>query len=200
MPVIGASTDDIVGILYAKDLLRYLSTDNEGRNLSLKDIVREPFYVSETTGIDKLLESMKRRGVHLAIVVDEYSGVAGLVTMEDVLEEIVGEIVDEYDTAEDTGIRALGQGNLDVAAWVHLDDLAEQFGFDLPQDEDYDTIGGFVYAQLGRIPKKRDVVAWKQLRLTVLEADKRRIHKIRIETLTPQQPARTLIGTQSHAS
>jgi CBS domain containing-hemolysin-like protein len=184
MPVVGQSTDDIVGILYAKDLLRHLSLD-DGRGLALKDIVREPFYVPETTGIDKLLESMKRKRVHIAIVLDEYSGVAGLVTMEDVLEQIVGEIVDEYDRAEDTGIRIVGPGSIEVAPWVRLDDLAEQFGFDLPSDEDYDTIGGFIYAQFGRIPRKREVLSWKQLRLTVLDADKRRVHRIRIDYPAP---------------
>lgn len=195
MPLIGASTDDIVGILYAKDLLRHLSAEDDGHGLRLKDIVREPFYVPETTGIDKLLENMKRRGVHLAIVIDEYGGVAGLVTMEDVLEEIVGEIVDEYDTVEDTGIRPSGPGSVEVAAWVRIDDLDEQFGFDLPEDQDYDTIGGFLYAQLGRIPKKRDSLTWRQLRLTVLDADKRRIHKIRIEALGPQSSSRTFTGS-----
>jgi len=186
MPVIGTSTDDIVGILYAKDLLRHLAGNHNGDDLHLKDVVREPFYVPETTGIDKLLESMKRRRVHIALVVDEYGGVAGLVTMEDVLEQIVGEIVDEYDTAEDTGIRQTAPGSVEVAGWVRIDDLDEQFGFELPDDEDYDTIGGFVYAQLGRIPKKRDTLNWQQLRLTVLDADKRRIHRIRIDNPASQ--------------
>jgi len=186
MPVIGASTDDIIGILYAKDLLRHVSGVANGDDLHLKDVVREPFYVPETTGIDKLLESMKRRRVHIAIVLDEYSGVAGLVTMEDVLEQIVGEIVDEYDTTEDTGIRQTAPGSVEVASWVRIDDLDEQFGFDFPDDEDYDTIGGFIYAQLGRVPKKRDTLNWKQLRLTVLDADKRRIDKIRIDAPASQ--------------
>lgn len=184
MPVIGASTDDIIGILYAKDLLRHFSAEKGGA-LHLKDVVREPFYIPETTGIDKLLESMKRRGVHIAIVVDEYSSVAGLVTMEDVLEQIVGEIQDEYDSAEDTGIRQVGPASLEVAPWVRIDDLDEQFALDFPEDEDYDTIGGFVYAQLGRIPKRRDMLTWKQLRLTVLDADKRRIRRIRIDSQSP---------------
>jgi putative hemolysin len=186
MPVIGASTDDVIGVLYAKDLLRHLSSTGNAGPPRLREIVREPFYVPETTGVDKLLESMKRRGVHIAIVLDEYSGVAGLVTMEDVLEQIVGEIVDEYDTAEDTGIRTIAPGSIEVAPWVRIDDLDEQFGFDRPEDEDYDSVGGFIYAQLGRIPRKRDMLTWKHLRLTVLEADKRRIHKIRIDTMTPQ--------------
>jgi putative hemolysin len=186
MPVIGASTDDIVGILYAKDLLRHVSNGADDGESPLKAIVREPFYIPETTGIDKLLESMKRRHVHIAIVLDEYGGVAGLVTMEDVLEQIVGEIVDEYDTTEDSGIRQTSPESVEVASWVRIDDLDEQFGYGFPHDEDYDTIGGFMYAQLGRIPKKRDVLNWNQLRLTVLDADKRRIHKIRIEVPTAQ--------------
>jgi putative hemolysin len=189
MPVIGASPDDIVGILYAKELLRHMSAENGDPAPSLKDVVREPFYVPETIGIDKLLESMKRRGVHIAIVIDEYSGVAGLVTMEDVLEEIVGEIVDEYDTAEDTGIRQVGPGTIEVAPWVRIDDLDEQCAFDLPDDEDYDTIGGFVYAQLGRIPKRRETIPWKHLRVTVLDADKRRILKLRVENVGTPAPS-----------
>lgn len=188
MPVIGGSTDDVIGILYAKDLLRHLSGANAGQGLHLRDVVREPFYVPQTISIDKLLESMKRRGVHIAMVIDEYSGIAGLVTMEDVLEQIVGEIVDEYDTAEDQGIRSIGAGSLEVSPRVRIDDLDEQFGFELPTDEDYDTIGGFVYAQLGRIPKKRESFTWKQLRVTVLDADKRRIHKLRLDDLAPQRP------------
>lgn len=186
MPVIGTSTDDLVGILYAKDLLHHLSNGMSDSQPGLKGIVREPFYIPETTGIDKLLESMKRRRIHIAIVLDEYGGVAGLVTMEDVLEQIVGEITDEYDTTEDTGIRQTAPGSVEVESWVRIDDLDEQFGFEFPDNEDYDTIGGFIYAQLGRIPKKRDVLNWNQLRLTVLDADKRRIHKIRIEAPASQ--------------
>ncbi len=200
MPVIGASADDIVGILYAKELLKHMSAENGDQNLTLKDVVREPFYVPETIGIDKLLESMKRRGVHIAIVIDEYSGVAGLVTMEDVLEEIVGEIVDEYDTADDTGIRQIGPHAVDVEPWVRIDDLDEQFKFDLPDDEDYDTVGGFVYAQLGRIPKRRETVIWKQLRVTVLEADKRRILKLRVENLGTIAAANNLAASNAAAS
>jgi len=135
------------------------------------------------------LESMKRRGVHIAIVIDEYSGVAGLVTMEDVLEEIVGEIVDEYDTADDTGIRQIGPTAVEVEPWVRIDDLDEQFAFDLPDDEDYDTVGGFVYAQLGRIPKRNETVGWKRLRVTVLDADKRRILKLRVDNLGAPMPS-----------
>jgi putative hemolysin len=95
----------------------------------------------------------------------------------------VGEIVDEYDTADDTGIRPIGPSAIEVEPWVRIDDLGEQFAFDLPDDEDYDTVGGFVYAQLGRIPKRRETIAWKNLRVTVLDADKRRILKLRVDNI-----------------
>ena len=180
IPVIGETTDDILGILYAKDLLRHIDGVN-GRQLTLKEIVREPFYVPEATGIDKLLEMMKRERVHMAIVVDEYGGVAGLVSMEDILEEIVGEIVDEYDAAEETGIVTVGPDIIDVDSRVHIGDLNEQFQLDLPEDADYETVGGFVFRQLGRIPTDGDEFTWGRLRVTVKKADKRRIHKIRLQ-------------------
>ena len=180
VPVIGETTDDIRGVLYAKDLLQHVHADN-GKTATPESIAREPFYVPETTTIDNLLEAMKRKRVHVAIVVDEYGGVAGLVSMEDILEEIVGEIVDEYDAAEETGIVAISPDVLEVQSRVHIDDLNEQFQLDLPEDADYDTIGGFVFRHLGRIPDSGETFTWGQLRFTVKAADSRRIHKIRLE-------------------
>jgi len=181
VPVIGASTDDIVGILYAKDLLKHADPTSNGHTPTLKEIAREPLYVPETTGIDKLLETMKREHVHIGIVVDEYGGVAGLVSLEDILEEIVGEIVDEYDSAQEDGIHQIQPGLTEVDARVHIDDLNERFKFNLPEDGDFDTVGGFVYTQLNRVPDAKDTFTWRQLRFTVLDADKRRIRKLRIE-------------------
>ena len=180
VPVIGESIDDIIGILYAKDLLKHLDNGN-GRQVSLREIVREPLYVPETTGIDSLLEQMKREHIHIAIVIDEYSGVAGLVTMEDILEEIVGEIVDEYDPAIEEEIHVVEPGVLEVEARVRIDDLNDEYDLELPDDGDFDTVGGFVYSQLGRVPKPRETFTWKNLRITVLTAGKRKIHKVRIE-------------------
>lgn len=180
MPVIGETTDDIVGILYAKDLLKYQDASLEN-SVSLKTITREPFYVPETTHVDTLLETMKRDRVHLAIVIDEYSGVAGLVTLEDILEEIVGEIIDEHDAAEEQGIHTIAPGVIEVEARVHVDDLNEQFDFNLPEDGDFDTIGGFVFAELGCVPTTSQHLVRGQLRITVLEADERKIHRLRIE-------------------
>jgi len=179
VPVVGKSPDDIIGILYAKDLLRFLKIADEEPKLT--DICREPFYVPETTSIDSLLESMRRRHVHLAIVLDEYGGVAGLVTLEDVLEEIVGEIADEYDAEQVEQIEIVDSKVSIVDARVHIDDLNEQFGFDIPEDGDYDTIGGFVFSTLGRIPEPGEDFKWRQLKFDVLDADKRKIIKLRIE-------------------
>lgn len=180
VPVIGDTTDDIIGILYAKDILGEMRAKSSPTK-QLKDILRDPYYVPETTGIDKLLETMKKEHVHLAIVIDEYSGVAGLVTLEDILEEIVGEIVDEYDDAESTGIVMLENGCVEVESRVHIDDLNEQFQFELPESDEYDTIGGFVFHELGRVPKTGEQFDWNHLQLTVTSADNRKIDKINIE-------------------
>ena len=180
LPLIGKSTDDIVGILYAKDLLRYIGNDDAVER-SLTEVAREAFYVPETTSVDKLLETMNGKRVHLAIVLDEYGGVAGLVTMEDLLEEIVGEIVDEYDDEETDPIQRVSESVTEVDARVHIDDLVEEFNYDLPLDRDYDTIGGFVFSHLGRIPRPDESFSWRNLRFTVLDADPRKLIKLRIE-------------------
>lgn len=180
VPVVGETTDDIIGILYAKDLLKHIHEAN-GQAVTLRDIAREALYVPETTGIDKLLERMKREHVHMAIVIDEYSGVAGLVTLEDILEEIVGEITDEYDEEEEEDIQRISDNILEVDARVHVDELNELYRFDLPEDGDFETIGGFVFNHLGRVPKSRESFSWRNLQITILNVGKRRINKLRIE-------------------
>ncbi|MDA0833331.1 MAG: hemolysin family protein [Planctomycetota bacterium] len=190
VPVIGQSTDDIIGILYTKDLLKTLhecdraqdNDDDTAVRPLLKEIVREPFYVPETTPIDKLLETMKREYIHLAIVLDEYGGVAGLVTLEDILEEIVGEIGDEYDEVDEPSqIVEIGPDVIEVDARVRIDDLNDRYDYDLPDNDDFDTLGGFVTARVGRVPTPGEKVVWNTLRFTVLEADKRKVDKLRIE-------------------
>lgn len=189
IPVIGENQDDVIGVLYAKDLLQHLNRETNGQPVTLADVVREPFYVPETTGIVNLLETMKRDRIHVAIVLDEYGGVAGLVTMEDILEEIVGEIVDEYDEDEEAPIRRLSPTVTELDARVHIDDLNEELGLELPEDGDFDTVGGFVFNQLSRVPEIGDDVVWQNLRLTVLDADKRRIVKLRLEVDESLVPA-----------
>ncbi len=181
VPVVGESIDDIVGILYAKDLLRHLQPDVDMGPSELREVVREPFYVPETTGIDTLLETLKREKVHLAIVLDEYGGVAGLVTLEDILEEIVGEIEDEYDEVPGELVRSIGPGVNEIDARAHIDDLNERFGYGIPEDDNYDTLGGFVISRFGRIPVKGEDLAWNQWRFSVDAADKRRVLLLRVE-------------------
>jgi CBS domain containing-hemolysin-like protein len=124
---------------------------------------------------------MKAERVQIAIVLDEYGGVSGLVTMEDVLEEIVGDIDDEYDEIEADGIQVLGENSLLVDGRIHLDELNEKHAFTLPEEGDFDTIAGFVVSELGRIPQIGEFLAWKQYRIAVVEADKRRILKVQID-------------------
>lgn len=186
MPVIGESTDDILGILYAKDLLKALESRRQpGDPIPvLRDILREPVYVPITTAIPALLNLMRRQHVHIAMVNDEYGGVAGLVTMEDILEEIVGEIRDEYDDEHHPEpIAVLPDGAVEVDGRVHLDDLNERFKLELPEDTEFDTIGGFVFSLLGRMPTDGATTQWERWQFQVLKADKRQIKRLRIEPI-----------------
>jgi putative hemolysin len=197
VPVIGESTDDILGLLYAKDFLKALAPQRPGERIPvLRELLREPLYVPVTTQIPALLELMKRKKVHIAMVLDEYGGVAGLVTMEDILEEIVGEIADEFDEPDHAEeIHVVSPALVEVDARVHLDDLNERFRYGLPEDGEFDTIGGFVFSQLGRVPSVGEVVAWNRLKFTVLTADKRKINRLRIEV----QPETASAPAESNA-
>ncbi|MCA9050176.1 MAG: HlyC/CorC family transporter [Planctomycetaceae bacterium] len=191
VPVIGENIDDIVGILYARDLLAVAAGHGtQGDHVTVRDIARDVLYVPESQGIGDLLESMRQKKVHMAIIVDEYSGVSGLVTLEDILEEIVGDISDEYDSEETALWKKHSSGITEVDARYHLDDLNEEFGYEFPEDEEFDTIGGFALSCFGRIPQTGETHLWKELKLTVLEADERRLIRLRIEgTATVTRPA-----------
>lgn len=181
VPVIREGIDDVVGILYARDLLSYKAKSAGSDDRKVADIARDVLYAPESQGIGDLLEAMRAKKVHMAIVVDEYSGVSGLVTLEDILEEIVGDISDEYDEKDETLWRQHSDGRTEVDARFHLDDLNEEFGYSFPEDEEFDTIGGFVMSCFGRIPAAGDEHFWNDLKLTVMEADARHIVKVRIE-------------------
>ena len=150
-------------------------------------LLREPYFVPETKPIDVLLQEFQRTRNHMAVVLDEYGGVSGLVTLEDVLEEIVGEIVDEYDKDLVDGIRELGDGLCEVLGKVHIDEINELLGVELPEDADYDTIGGLVFSELGHIPVVGEELVRSNVRITVLEATRRRIERVRIEVLDRTQ-------------
>jgi putative hemolysin len=178
VPVYETSVDEVVGILYAKDLLPFLRAGAEERP-DLRSLLRSPVFVPESMTIDDLLHEFQRRKVHIAIVLDEYGGTAGLVTIEDLLEEIVGEIQDEYDTEEPL-VEVLGEDRARVDGRSSVDDLLELFDLKLQlEDEDeYDTVGGLVYHRIGGIPTPGDEVRVDGLRLTVETTDGRRVGKV----------------------
>ena len=185
VPVVRDGIDDIVGILYARDLLAYaIESNKDSDTRTVADIARETLYAPESQGIGDLLEAMRQKKVHMAVIVDEYSGVSGLVTLEDILEEIVGEISDEYDSEDSTLWKQHVDGTTEVDARFHMDDLNEEFGYGFPEDEEFDTIGGFVLACFGRIPAIGEEHCWKNLKLTVLDADERHLIRVRIEGIS----------------
>ena len=187
IPLYEGTIDNVVGVLYAKDFLRYLARG--AHPPSLKDIARPPYFIPESKKVDELLAEMRLNRVHMAIVVDEYGGTAGLVTIEDLLEEIVGEIEDEYDRSEVT-VERLGPNEAILDARVSIDDLNEIFGLAI-EGEDFDTVGGFVYHLLGRVPIPGDEVSADGLRLRVLSVLGRRIKKVRVarEPASPEPAA-----------
>ena len=176
VPVYRENIDDVVGIIYAKDLLRAVT--NGGRERRLTDMVREPVFIPESKKLDNLLTEMRAGRTHMAIVVDEYGGTAGLVTIEDLLEEIVGEITDEYDVAH-SSIDVISEDEVVLDAAVGTDTLNELFGYEVESD-DFDTVGGFVIHELGRLPAVGDEVAVDGLTLRVLSMAGRRIRRLRV--------------------
>ena len=181
IPIYDKNLDDIVGVLYVKDLLAILS-DEKKSSRSLRDIVREVWKVPRSTRLDELLQKFLHTRNHLAIVVDEFLHVVGLVTIEDVLEEIVGEIVDESDKEEVEEIRRISDHVSEINARAHLEEINKQLGTQLPEDQEYDTLGGFLLSELGRVPKAGEAHDWHGLRLTVVAANKRRVETVRLET------------------
>jgi len=175
IPVYGDTIDSVVGILYAKDLLRVLV---KGGDFSLADLVRKPFFVPESKRIDSLLKEFRRKRVHIAVVVDEYGGVSGIVCMEDIIEEIVGEIRDEFDEEREDVVR-LGEGAWLCDARVDLDDLNRETGLALPAG-DFDTLGGFVFALFGKIPARYERASAGDLDFTVQDIDGHRITSVKI--------------------
>jgi CBS domain containing-hemolysin-like protein len=176
VPVYEETVDNIVGILYAKDLLR--AWRDSGQAQSLRSLLREAYFVPEAKKVDELLDEMQSRQVHMAMVVDEYGGIAGVVTLEDIVEEIVGEIRDEYDQAEELPFQEVGKGEYIFQGRVALDDFNAVMQTSLPLDE-AETLGGFIYSQIGRVPVNAESIEINDLILTVEQVSGRRIRKVR---------------------
>ncbi len=180
IPVYDKTRDNVIGILHAKDLLVVLARAADRPLPEFTSILRKAQFVPETMRLDDLLKQFQKMRSHIALVLDEYGGVSGLVTIEDVLEEIVGEIADEYDEDIVEQIKAVDARTTETNARVHVDEINHRLGISLPEEEDFDTIGGFVFHQLGRIPLPGEEVVYNGIRIQVLEASRRRIEKVRI--------------------
>jgi len=182
IPVYRENLDNVIGILYVKDLIPYLGVDPP--RFRLEPILRQPIIVPETKPVSDLLRDFQRGEVHMAVVIDEYGGTAGLVTIEDVLEEIVGEIQDEHDTEdlEEPSIETIDEHASVVAGNFRIDELNERLGLDLPAD-DYDTVAGFMLATLGRVPATGESFNTEHARFTTLAASPTQIERVRIELL-----------------
>lgn len=177
IPVYRETIDNIIGMVYAKDLLNFMGEGLENR-VEIKEIMREPYYVPETKRVDQLLSELQKERVHMAIVLDEYGGTAGIVTIEDLIEEIVGEIQDEYDK-EEREIEFLNEGEIIVDGRVDIDELNDLLEISLPA-EDYETISGFILSRLGYLPEEGEELQFDDLRLRVDRVENHRIMKIRL--------------------
>jgi len=184
IPVFEKTLDNIIGILYVKDLFPELDKNPQGLQIPLSQLVRKPWFIPATKAVDELLREFLKTRNHMAIVVDEYRAVAGVVTIEDALEEIVGEIIDEHDKEEADEIQVVDEKTIDVLGRTHIDEVNERFGWGLPESDDYDTVGGLMLHELGVIPKMNESLKINGLKMTVLEVSRRRIERIRLEQLS----------------
>ena len=175
IPVYRETIDDVAGVLYVKDLLLAIL---QGGEINLASLIRKPFFVPESKRIDALLREFKRRHVHIAIAIDEYGGVSGIVCMEDIIEEIVGDIQDEFDD-EREDIVELGDSMWLCDARVNLEDLNDATNLGLP-DDDFDTLGGFVFDLFGKIPARYEKISWKALDFIIQEMDGHKIGAVKI--------------------
>jgi putative hemolysin len=188
-PAYRGSLDEIVGTLHVRDLFSALN-DRGIANVRIEDLLRPPFVVPETKDLAALLADFRRTKHHMAIVVDEYGAMQGIVTLEDLLEEIVGEIEDEYDLPDESFER-VDERTVRIGGTFPIDDFNDQFGTELPQ-EDYHTVAGFVFGQLGRAPEEGDVVEVDRLRFTVLQTERSRIERLEVHWLDEDERERPL--------
>ena len=199
IPVYEDSIDHLIGVLYAKDILLCLRDGNH--DTPVRQLLRRAYFVPQSKKLDELFEEMQAQRIHMALAVDEYGGMAGLVTIEDLLEEIVGEIQDEYDS-EEPQLKELAPDRYIFNARYDIDEVSRLIGVDLSAtQESIDTLGGFIYSQLGRVPEQGESIQFRDWRFTVLSVDSRRIEQVRVEPegiSSPENSEQTL--TQSAAA
>jgi magnesium and cobalt transporter len=186
-PVVGENLDEILGILLAKDLLP-LALDHDFHKFNLKDVLRPATFVPESKRLNVLLKEFRENRNHMAIVIDEYGDVSGLCTIEDVLEQIVGDIEDEHDIDDEIFIKVLDKENFTVKALTPIDEFNDYFATDFPEEE-FDTIGGLVLSQFGRIPQREEHISIGKLQFTILNADNRQVRLLHVSTAIPEEKA-----------
>lgn len=176
--------DNIIGILYLKDLLDVVK---EGKtDVPIKNHLRKPYFVPETKSIMEILEEFKRKKVHIAIALDEYGGTGGLLTIEDLIEEIVGEIQDEYDNEDEELIKKVDNDTYEVDAMIDIETLNKELEIELPESEDYESLGGLVMTEMGKVPEVSDCVKIKSIKIKVLEVNKMRVSKVLIHKVSDE--------------
>jgi putative hemolysin len=184
VPVYEDNIDKLIGLVYAKDLLTEIGKNPA--DFKLRDKMRLAYFVPETKPLRVLLHEFQNRKLHIAVVLDEYGGTAGIVTLEDILEELVGEITDEYEETPAEPVKKIDENTIEADARTYIDDLNDEFELSLPEDEDYDTVGGFVFSRLGYIPKADETFEYEGLKFTIASAEARRIRRIKIQKVTEQ--------------
>lgn len=186
LPVYEGTIDNVIGLIYAKDLLKYWGMPDSA--IELRKLIRPPFFIPETKNLEELLHDFKKRRVHMAVVIDEYGGTAGLVTIEDLLEQIVGDIQDEYDL-ETERLSVQSDGAIVADGRLPIEELEEHFDVEIERDK-FETVGGLIFHLTGRIPSAGEIIESDTLVLTVLEADERRIAKVHIARREPKAQER----------
>ena len=186
-PVIDEDRDEVVGVLLAKDLLEYLAGKKQSP-LAIRDVLRPPAFVPESKRLNILLREFRTNRTHMAIVVDEYGGIAGLVTIEDIIEQIVGEIADEHDIDEEVYIKPYRDDQYTIKARTPIENFNEYFHTDFKDDE-FDTIGGLVLKAFGHMPARGEALDYAGFNFRVIRADRRRLHLLRVQRLSPADEA-----------
>ena len=177
LPVYKETPDDILGVLFMKDLLPHLAS---GRTPAIETLVHKPVFVPQSKNVGDLLREMQARQVHMAIVVDEYGGTDGVVTIEDILEEIVGEIADEHEGRARSDVVKLADNSATVEGKTHIDDLNEALDLEVPESEEYETVGGLLFSRMGRVPARGEHYELDNVKFTIIEADERRINRVKV--------------------
>lgn len=186
IPVHGETVDEIEGLFYAKDVIQLMAT---GREFEIDEVMRRPYFVPESKPISELLTEFQRERIHLAVVVDEFGGTAGLITLEDIIEEFFGDIQDEYDV-EPAQLIELSSTTVLADARIGVDEIEEYFDVELPQNDEYDSLGGFLLEQVGSVPAVGEVICWESLIFRVTEADAKRVNTVEVERIAqaPDEP------------